>query len=66
MGSFSAIHWVIAAIVVLALFGPKTLSNVGKTAGKGVRSAAKLKKSITDVPEKVISDITRIDRGPRA
>lgn len=61
MGSMSPIHWVIVIVVLLMLFGPKQLAKVGKTAGRTVRTAAKVKQSITDVPNQVIGDITRID-----
>ena len=61
MGSVSPIHWVIVIIVLLMLFGPKQLAKVGKSAGRTVRTAAKVKQSITDVPSQVLGDITRID-----
>lgn len=66
MGSVSPIHWLIVAIVLLMLFGPKTLSKVGKTAGKTVREAVKVKQTLTDVPNRVIGDITRdVTRTPK-
>ena len=61
MGSVSPIHWIIVAVVLLMLFGPKTLTKVGKTAGRTVREAAKVKQSLTDVPNRVVADITRSD-----
>jgi sec-independent protein translocase protein TatA len=66
MGSVSPIHWIIVAVVLLMLFGPKTLSKVGKTAGRTVRTAAKVKQSITDVPGQVLNDITRVDPGRKS
>ena len=61
MGSMSPIHWIIVALVLLMLFGPKQLAKVGKAAGRTVRTAAKVKQSITDAPTQVLGDITRID-----
>lgn len=64
MGSFSAIHWLIVGVVLLMLFGPKSLAKVGRTAGRTVREAAKVKQSLTDVPNRVISDIASETRRP--
>jgi sec-independent protein translocase protein TatA len=66
MGSLSPIHWIIVAVVLLMLFGPKTLSKVGKSAGRTVRTAVKVKQSLTDVPNQVLSDITRVDPGRKS
>ncbi|HWP04912.1 MAG TPA: twin-arginine translocase TatA/TatE family subunit [Polyangiaceae bacterium] len=67
MGSVSPIHWLIVAVVLLMLFGPKTLSKVGKTAGRTVRTGLKVKQSLTDVPNQVIGDITRdVTRPPKS
>ncbi|MDX2055259.1 MAG: twin-arginine translocase TatA/TatE family subunit [Polyangiaceae bacterium] len=41
MGSFSAIHWLIVAVVVLLLFGPSRLANAGKGLGEGIRNFKK-------------------------
>ncbi len=38
MGSLSISHWLIVALVVLLVFGPKKLSEVGKGLGQGVRN----------------------------
>ena len=62
MGSMSAIHWIIVAVVILALFGPKTLAKVGKTAGRSVRAASDVKKDLTAIPQKALSDLTGIGR----
>jgi TatA/E family protein of Tat protein translocase len=62
MGTMSAIHWIIVAVVVLALFGPKTLSRFGKTAGRGVRAVSDVKKDLTELPQKALGDITGIGR----
>ena len=66
MGSLSPIHWLIVAVVLLMLFGPKTLTKVGRTAGRTVRTAVKVKQTLNDVPNKVIGDITRdVTRTPK-
>ncbi len=44
MGSFSIMHWVIFAIVVIAIFGTSKLKNAGKDLGgavKGFKDAVK-------------------------
>ncbi len=61
MGTLSPVHWIVAAVVILLLFGPKTLSRVGRTAGRGVRSVNNLKKSFTEAPQKLIEDVKRIE-----
>jgi sec-independent protein translocase protein TatA len=38
MGSFSLVHWLIVLVVVLLIFGPKKLSEVGKGLGEGMRN----------------------------
>lgn len=37
MGSFSIMHWVIFAIVVIAIFGTAKLKNAGKDLGGAVK-----------------------------
>jgi TatA/E family protein of Tat protein translocase len=67
MGSISPIHWLIVAVVLLMLFGPNTLSKVGKAAGRTVRTGLKVKQTLTDVPNQVIGDITRdVTRPPKS
>ena len=48
MGSFSLVHWLIVLVVVLLIFGPKKLSEVGKGLGEGMRN---FKKGIRDEDE---------------
>lgn len=62
MGATSAIHWILVAVVILAIFGPKTLSKVGKTAGRSVRAVTDAKKNLTDLPKKALGELPRIDR----
>lgn len=47
MGSLSPVHWLIVAVVVLLLFGPKALSTMGKGLGEGLRS---FKKGLNEDP----------------
>jgi len=61
MGTMSAIHWVLVAVVILALFGPKTLSKVGKTAGKSVRAVSDAKRDLTELPKKALGDLPSFD-----
>jgi sec-independent protein translocase protein TatA len=48
MGSLSPIHWLIVIVVILLLFGPSRLANVGKGLGEGIRS---FKKGISEDPD---------------
>lgn len=41
MGSFSLAHWLIVIVVLLLVFGPKRLSEVGKGLGQGIRNFKK-------------------------
>ena len=41
MGSFSIWHWLIVLLVVLLIFGPKKLSEVGKGLGEGMKNFKK-------------------------
>jgi sec-independent protein translocase protein TatA len=45
MGSMSAVHWLIVALVVLLVFGPMRLADAGKGLGEGIRN---FKKGISD------------------
>ncbi|HKO91588.1 MAG TPA: twin-arginine translocase TatA/TatE family subunit [Polyangiaceae bacterium] len=37
MGSFSLGHWLVVLVIVLLVFGPKRLGDVGKGLGQGLR-----------------------------
>jgi sec-independent protein translocase protein TatA len=37
MGSMSPLHWLVVLVVVLLVFGPKRLGDVGKGLGQGMR-----------------------------
>jgi sec-independent protein translocase protein TatA len=41
MGSFSLAHWLVVIVVLLLIFGPKRLSEVGKGLGQGIRNFKK-------------------------
>lgn len=41
MGSMSFSHWLIVGVVVLLVFGPKRLSEVGTGLGEGIRNFKK-------------------------
>lgn len=41
MGSFSLVHWVVVVVILLLVFGPKRLSEVGKGLGQGIRNFKK-------------------------
>lgn len=41
MGSFSIAHWLVVIVVLLLIFGPKRLSEVGKGLGQGIRNFKK-------------------------
>ena len=48
MGSLSIGHWIVLALVVLLVFGPGRLAQVGKGLGEGIRG---FKKGISDINE---------------
>jgi sec-independent protein translocase protein TatA len=41
MGSFSIAHWLVVVVILLLIFGPKRLSEVGKGLGQGIRNFKK-------------------------
>lgn len=49
---------VIIGVVILALFGPKTLQSMARNAGKGMREASSLKnKVLSELPMEEISKV---------
>ena len=48
MGEFSLTHWLIVLIVVLLVFGPSRLPELGKSLGEGIRSFKKAIKEPQD------------------
>jgi sec-independent protein translocase protein TatA len=55
MGSFSAIHWIVIAIVILILFGGGKLSQTMGDFGKGVREFRKGMKEEDDDHERKVA-----------
>lgn len=41
MGSLSPLHWLLVILVILLVFGPNRLANVGKGLGEGIREFKK-------------------------
>lgn len=64
MGSLSPIHWFLVAIVVLLVFGPKTLSKMGKSVGQSMRSVNKVKDSLTVDPLKALTSPAPAKKRP--
>jgi TatA/E family protein of Tat protein translocase len=58
VGTLSPLHWIVAAVVVLLVFGPKTLAKVGKTAGRTLRTATSFKKTLTEAPNELVREVT--------
>ncbi len=46
MGEFSIIHWLVVLIVVLIIFGPQKLPEIGRALGESIRE---FKKSFKEV-----------------
>ena len=38
MGTFSVVHWLIALVVAVLVFGPKVVSGFAKSTGQSIRS----------------------------
>jgi sec-independent protein translocase protein TatA len=55
MGSFSAIHWIVIAVVILVLFGGGKLSQTMGDFGKGVREFRKGMKEEDDDHERKVA-----------
>jgi TatA/E family protein of Tat protein translocase len=58
VGTLSPVHWIVAALVILLVFGPKTLSKIGRQAGRTVRTATNFKKALTEAPKELVRDVT--------
>ena len=63
MGSFSIWHWLIVLLVVLLIFGPKKLSEVGKGLGEGMKN---FKKGLNDEDEAAARAKDAKDQTPPA
>ena len=55
MGSFSAWHWVVVALVVLILFGRGKISETMGDFGKGIRS---FKKGVSEVEASTVEELS--------
>jgi sec-independent protein translocase protein TatA len=60
MGSFSAFHWVVVALVILVLFGRGKISETMGDFGKGIRS---FKNGLSEVED---SAVLGADKRPRS
>ena len=59
MGSFHFLDILIVALIGLAIFGPKALQSMARSAGKGMGQAKELKdKIMSDLPMDEISKVT--------
>jgi len=59
MGSLSPVHWLLVILVVLLLFGPSRLANLGKELGEGIKS---FKKGVADDEPKPSDSATPADK----
>jgi len=63
MGSFSPIHWLIVALVILLVFGPKALNGIGRTVGRSVRTVQNVKKGVLgdvhSVKQGILTDVSK-------
>jgi sec-independent protein translocase protein TatA len=70
MGSFSPIHWLLVALVVLLVFGPKALNGIGRTVGRSVRTVHNVKKGVLgdvqSVKRGILSDVPKRPSPPTA
>ncbi len=62
MGSFSLAHWLVVIVILLLIFGPKRLSEVGKGLGQGIRN---FKKGL-DENDKDADEVADEDEEPPA
>lgn len=56
MGAMSLSHWLLVLVVVLLVFGPKKLGNLGKSLGEGVRG---LREGLEAKPEPKLPPTTK-------
>ena len=63
---FHMLDLVVVLLIGLALFGPKALQSIARSAGKGVRDAKAMKdKVMAELPVEEISEVSRhISRVP--
>lgn len=56
MGAFSIWHWIIVLAIVLLLFGPGRLGNLGRDLGKSIKEFKGAMNDTDVTPEKIESD----------
>jgi sec-independent protein translocase protein TatA len=62
MGSLSIWHWVVVAVIVIAVFGTKKFRNIGSDLGSGIKGFKDgLKEGSADDKAKTTSDGKTID-----
>ena len=53
MGSLSLFHWIVLLVVIMLLFGPSRLPNIGKNLGEAMRGLKNGLAGIDDEPQKL-------------
>jgi sec-independent protein translocase protein TatA len=53
MGSLSLFHWIVLLVVIMLLFGPSRLPNIGKNLGEAMRGLKNGLAGIDDEPHKL-------------
>lgn len=56
MGAFSIWHWIIVLAIILLLFGPGRLGNLGRDLGKSIKEFKSAMNDTDVTPEKIESD----------
>lgn len=63
MGQFSLIHWVVVLLVVVLVFGPRRLPELGSSIGEAIRNFKKGLDSSKELPpEKPADDPSRTNK----
>jgi sec-independent protein translocase protein TatA len=58
-GAFSPLHWLVVLLIVLLIFGPRKLPEVGKGLGAAIRGFREALKGVSE-------EIQASDPGPKA
>jgi sec-independent protein translocase protein TatA len=53
MGSLSLFHWIVLLVVIMLLFGPSRLPNIGKNLGEAIRGLKSGLAGLDDEPQKL-------------
>jgi TatA/E family protein of Tat protein translocase len=60
MGGFHLLDLVVVALVVLAIFGPKTLQSLARSAGKGARQVKGVKNNVmAELPVDELAELSQ-------